>query len=95
MKYRSLINKLTKKAENKRWYAIKTSKTTIVDRHYDEVSGSFFLYINERFVKSSIKFQFRNLKKTKSKKLVNYSIRYKYQDSFIACYLIHMQQGAI
>ena len=56
MRYKSLINKLTKKAEDKRWYAIVTSKTIKINQHYDEVSGSFYLYINERFVKSNIKF---------------------------------------
>ena len=56
MRYKSLINNLVKKAEGKRWYAIKTHKTILVDRHYDEVSGSFYLYINERFVTSNIKF---------------------------------------
>lgn len=56
MRYRNLINRLTKKAEGKLWYAIKTHKTIIVNQHYDRVSGSFYLYINERFVKSNIKF---------------------------------------
>ena len=56
MRYKSLINKLIKKAEGKQWYAIKTHKTILVDRHYDKVSGSFYLYINERFVTSNVKF---------------------------------------
>lgn len=54
MKYKSLTNKLNQKAANKQLFIIKTCQIIVVNKHYNNLLGSFSMYVNKPFVPSKI-----------------------------------------
>lgn len=54
MKYKSLTNRLNQKAANKQLFVIKTRQIIVVNKHYNNLLGSFCMCVNEPFVPSKV-----------------------------------------